>query len=190
MCRAPIAFLRKSARTQIDRYRKAWNSPPVILQRDILVSTTTNITDMPKFHLKKRDISFFDSVNGGHQLARDPCNPLRKQRGLETCNRSLFSIVWTFFCRSPSPSICPLARLPAWDTADSLIPKRFPIVLMNRSFLAAGDWVHELSSGKPMIQPTIQSALPRRSFSEGWSILSNSNDTIESNSFNVKLMKS
>jgi Phage integrase, N-terminal SAM-like domain len=31
--------------------------------------------------------------------------------------------------------------------------------------------------------PTAQSGPPRRSFSEGWSILSNSNDTIESNSF-------
>jgi hypothetical protein len=61
---------------------------------------------------------------------------------------------------------------------------------MNRFFLAAGDWVHGLSSAKPMNQPSILSGLPRRSFSEGWSILSNSNDTIESNSLNMKLIKS
>jgi hypothetical protein len=102
---------------------------------------------------------------------------------------SFFSIVWTLFSRSLSRSICPLARLPAWDTDDSLIRKWFPIVFMNRFFLAGGDWVHGLSSGKPMIQPSIQSGLPRRSLSEGWSILSNFDDTIESNSFNMKLVK-
>jgi hypothetical protein len=48
-----------------------------------------------------------------------------KERGqiLKLAIRILFSIVWTTFLSWLSKSICHLARLPAWGTADALIPK-------------------------------------------------------------------
>lgn len=61
----------------------------------------------------------------GADLDTDPA----KQRGqvLKLAIRSFFSMVRTFSFSILSSSICPLARLLAWDTADSLIPKWFPI---------------------------------------------------------------